>query len=397
MLKKFGLMQLFFVIVIFLSGCWDRIEVNDLAIITAAAIDRYEDDQIRLSVQVFIPRAIGGGGESGGGSGDSEQTLVRTGIGINLADAISKLQVNMPRKVFWGHCKVFIFGEELAKNGIQETMDFLLRHPQPRERAYMYVSRGEAKEILSLFPPIERYSSEVLREISDLKIGMLVTMKDLDQMLTSESQAPALPLVEILPPEKGEEESKTIPIIKGTAAFKKDKMVGEISEKHTRGLLWFRKEIKDYTVNVKIDDEGDTKILSLMPVKTTVNLKPIIKDEQWIMKVQVKTEGDIVQNGTNFNTMDPAIIKKFEKKYREDIKNRIESSFEVIQNDLNVDIVNFASEFHHFHPKEWEKVKKQWNEKFAEVKLDLDIEAYIRRPGYISTPGGLPEDEVKEK
>ncbi|WP_243291653.1 Ger(x)C family spore germination protein [Bacillus sp. FJAT-47783] len=393
----FGLLQLICIIVILLTGCWDRVEVNDLAIITAAAIDYHEDDQIKLSVQLFIPRAISSGGESGGGTGGDEQTIVRTGIGINLADAISKLQVNIPRKIFWGHCKVFIFGEELAKNGIQETMDFLLRHPQPRERAYMYVSKGEAKKILSLIPPIERYSSEVLREISDLKIGMLVTMKDLDLMLTSEAQAPALPLVEILPPEEGKEETKTIPIIKGTAVFKKDKMVGEISQTNTRGLLWFRKEIKDYTANVKIDDEGEEKILSLMPVKTAVNLKPTIKNNQWIITVKIKTEGDIVQNGTNYNTMEPAIIDKFERKYREDIENRIQSSFAVIQNDLNADVVNVASEFHHFYPKEWDKVKKKWDEKFPEVKLDLDVEAYIRRPGYISTPGGLPEDEVKKK
>ena len=40
-------------------------------------------------------------------------------------------------------------------------MDFLLRHPEPRGRAYLYVSEGEAKEILELVPNIERYSAEV--------------------------------------------------------------------------------------------------------------------------------------------------------------------------------------------------------------------------------------------
>ena len=32
-----------------LSGCWDRVEVNDLAIVTAAAIDKKDDNQIELS------------------------------------------------------------------------------------------------------------------------------------------------------------------------------------------------------------------------------------------------------------------------------------------------------------------------------------------------------------
>ena len=131
----------------FLSGCWDRVEINDLAIVTAAAIDETDDNQIELSLQVFIPKAIGSGGGQGGGGGGGggATTMLRSQKGINISDALSKLQSEIPRKIFWGQCKVFIFGEKLAKEGIQEQMDFFLRHPQPRERAYLYVSEGKAK------------------------------------------------------------------------------------------------------------------------------------------------------------------------------------------------------------------------------------------------------------
>ena len=54
---------------ILLSGCWDRVEINDLAIVTAAAIDATDDNQIELSLQVFIPKALGSGGGQGGGGG----------------------------------------------------------------------------------------------------------------------------------------------------------------------------------------------------------------------------------------------------------------------------------------------------------------------------------------
>lgn len=54
----------------FLSGCWDRTEITDLAIVTAASIDKKDNNQIELSVQVFIPSSIssGGGGQGGGAS-----------------------------------------------------------------------------------------------------------------------------------------------------------------------------------------------------------------------------------------------------------------------------------------------------------------------------------------
>ena len=37
-----------------LSGCWDRVEVNDLAIVTAAVIDKKDDNQIELSNQILV-------------------------------------------------------------------------------------------------------------------------------------------------------------------------------------------------------------------------------------------------------------------------------------------------------------------------------------------------------
>ncbi|HWO96477.1 MAG TPA: Ger(x)C family spore germination protein, partial [Bacillus sp. (in: firmicutes)] len=143
-MKSIFLLLFFCGSVFLVSGCWDRVELNDLAIVTAAAIDKKGENEIELSIQVFIPKTLssGGGQGGGGGSGGGTMTLVTSKKGANLADALSKLQSEIPRKVFWGQCKVFIFGEKLAKEGIQEQMDFLLRHPQPRERAYMFVSEG---------------------------------------------------------------------------------------------------------------------------------------------------------------------------------------------------------------------------------------------------------------
>lgn len=50
---------------ILLSGCWDRTEINDLAIVLATGVD-YKDGQAQLTAQIFIPRKGSGGSESGG-------------------------------------------------------------------------------------------------------------------------------------------------------------------------------------------------------------------------------------------------------------------------------------------------------------------------------------------
>ncbi|MCQ6277508.1 Ger(x)C family spore germination protein [Bacillus sp. V3B] len=394
-MKSILLLLSTFVSILFLSGCWDRVEVNDLAIVTGAAIDKKDDNQLELTLQIFIPKTLGGGGGEASGSGGGQMTFTASQTGKNIADSLSKIQGKIPREIFWGQCKVFIFGEDLAKQGIQEQMDFLLRHPEPRGRAYVYISEGNAKNILEIVPNIERYSTEVLREISNYRVGMQITIQDIDEMLTGTAQAAAVPYVKI----KKEQPSEGKPLkyvhIDGTAVFQKDQMVGRITEAETRGVLWLRDEIKGYTVSVEI--EGEEGLVSLNPVSARVDLIPQIHDGKWKMTVKVATEGAIVQNETNLSFSDPKVLKKVESAYQKSIENRIQEALKQVQHELHADIVDFSKEFYREYPKQWKRVENHWDELFPEVEVNINVKAHIRRRGHINKPGSLPDEEVKEE
>lgn len=333
---------------------------------------------------------------SGTGSGGAtKKTAVRSDEGINISDALSKLQRKAPRKLFWGQCKVFLFGEDFAKSGIKDEFDFLVRHPQPRERAYMFVSEGSAADSLELFPPIERSSSEVLRELTDLQLGFRVTLKDLGIMLKGDAKAFALPLVHILPKPESAEPYQTIPYIKGSAFFKKDKMVAKVSEKTTRGAMWILNEIDEYTVTFAMG--GKEGLVSLNPVKASTKLVPKIHNGEWTMTVKVKTDGNIVQNSTALNPMNPKLLKKIERAFEDDVRERIELALREIQHKHKVDVLDFATVFHRKYPKQWEKNKDRWDELFPQVEVSLDIDASIEKPGLINSPGGKPQEEVQNK
>ncbi|MCM3699631.1 Ger(x)C family spore germination protein [Paenibacillus macerans] len=382
-----------------LGGCWDRTELNDLSLVTALAFDQAENNQIRATVQFILPQNQAGGGTMGGGAagaGATKRTSIRSEMGRDITDALSKLQREIPRKMFWGQCKVFIFGESVAKAGIQEHLDFLVRFPSSRERAYMFVSKGEAAKALELFPPIENSSAEVLRRLADLGIGMRVTMHQLSLMISGDSRAAVLPMIHILPKPQSAAPFQTIPYMQGCAVFKKDKMVGEISEKVTRGVMWLRDEIKEYTVVFEAK-EGAEGLVSLKPVKAGIRLIPKIEGDKWKMIVRVNTHGDIIQNGTPMDPMNPDLLKVMTKEFEEDVKERIESAFDEVQRKHKADIFDFAKIFHRKYPKQWEKVQDRWDWQFSKVEVIPQVEAQILRPGLISSPEGLPKEEVKKK
>ncbi|MFP3391700.1 Ger(x)C family spore germination protein [Brevibacillus sp. SIMBA_040] len=399
-MKRMLLIPVILLSTLSLAGCWDRTEINDLAIITAVAFDKANEKEIELSVQIFVPRSLSGsnsstGGGGGGGGGNLPTTIMRTTKGVNVADALSKMQANLPRTIFWGHCKIYMYGEELAKHGIVELVDFLTRHPEPRNRAFMFVSKGKAKELLKLTPRLEMNSAEVVRKLTGLDVGMEVTLLELQKMLDGSSRAAVIPMISIMPPEKMSQPMKTNPYLIGTAVFKQGKMSGMLSERYTRGAMWIRNEISATTVTVKA--KGVKGFVSLNPIREVTRLDPIIENGKWKMVVEVETEGDLIQNGTNLNLTVLKLMKIMETALREDIDTRVKSTLKVAQKDLKADIFDFATHFRRKYPREFAAVKDRWEQVFPNIEVETRIKAYIRRPGLTTIPGGIPESEVREK
>ena len=395
-MKKFLLFLVVLLNPLLITGCWDRTEINDVALVTGLGIDKKNEKTIELTAEMHIPKALGAtGGDGSGGNAGAPQTFIRSGEGSTITDAISNLQEKIPREVFWGQTKVIVFGEKLAKEGIRVPLDFLTRHPQPRLRAHMFVAKGKAKDILVLHPPLERSPSEVLRELAKSEVLMDVTLKELLQMLSGDAQAAAIPMVRILPPNEGMEPLQTIAYINQTAIFKKDKMTGQIDDKLTRGVLWIRNEITQ--ANITVTPKEGKGYVSTTMLRANSELIPRIQGGKWKITIKVVSENDVMVNGSDLNLMNPKFIQMLQKEIEKDIQHRLDQTLEKVQKDTKVDIFGFSEQFHRKYPKEWKKAKMNWDKILPSVDVTLDVKANIRRPGLSTNPQGLPQDEVKKK
>ncbi|BCJ87302.1 Ger(x)C family spore germination protein [Effusibacillus dendaii] len=362
-----------------LSGCWDRTEVNDLAIITATGLDLTEDHQLELSVKIYLtspsaPQQTSGMSDtSGEGAGKS---VVRSAAGPTMADAVSKLQQVITRKVFWGQDEVFIFGESLAKEGLAGPMEFLMRHPAPRERANVFVSKGSAKDVLQLEPPIERSVADALRKMAESQTGLNITMKELAQMMAGRAKAAVIPLVEIKPQQENQE---AFPFINGAAILKNGKLVGRMNDSATRGIMWLRNEVKRGTVTVS--PKNTKGHVSLQLLRSHTELVPHIHGDNWSITVKIETQDDIVENTTDLDLADPKHIEELETELGSDIKHRVNMALAQAQKKMNADIFNFADTFYRKYPKEWNQNKDRWDEIYPNVEVKLETNPKVARPG----------------
>ncbi|WP_044894372.1 Ger(x)C family spore germination protein [Bacillus alveayuensis] len=362
---------------LFLTGCWDRVELNDLGLVLATGLDKTDDDQIELSVQLAIPEAMGGEatGSGQGGGGNGKKITVEKATGKTISEAVSSLQERFSRRIFWGHNQVIIIGKSLAESGIQKHIDFFARFPRVRLRSYIFATNSKAIDLLKVTPAVDRSSAEVARELANFRIGMTVTVKDLLEELRGEAKAVGLPWIEV---KKEPSTTKGLQLY-GTAVFKNGQMVGCIDDQLTRGLLWLRNEMESSTVTVQ--PEGYNDQISFTLLRSYTKLIPKIENGKWKMVVKIVTEDDAAENETNLQLTNPVIAKKLEKEFEKTIENRIHMTLEEVQKKMGADILGFAEAFHRHYPDEWEKVKDQWDEKFPKIEVEIQNKVYIRRPG----------------
>lgn len=360
-----------------LIGCWDRIEVNDLAFVMGAAIDLTEENSLDLTIEVILPESVAGGGQiSGGGDGGRKTFLVNT-EGTGFADAVSKMQMKFSRKVFFGHSKGVIFGSDFAKKiGIAGELEYLMKFNQTRLRDKIYISIGKASDSLNVLPRLEESTMEELRELAEVGIGLDLTVSEILETLKDERTELALPIVKAVTDDL---EAETGLGLDGSAIFKGSKMIGQIDNRLTRGLLWFRGEMDEDIIT--LEPKGGEGFLSIAMISSNIELIPSIEKEEWKITIKVETEDNVIQNAATIDLIDLEAIKTLEKQLAKAIETQMEATRKVIQDELNSDVLGFAKAFHRKYPDVWNEHKDRWDEIFPNVKVKYDIKTHIRKVG----------------
>ncbi len=162
---------------LFLTGCWDRYELEERATILGLAIDYAdestedftipevshlkgefpggEDTLYKITAQLAVPGKIKLGPEGGSGSGADKTSWVLETVGYTMKDAMLNLQQQLAERMYLGHLQIVIVSSEVAENGIADINDFLRRDYEVRRTAWMVITEEKASEVLETAPPIE--------------------------------------------------------------------------------------------------------------------------------------------------------------------------------------------------------------------------------------------------
>jgi spore germination protein KC len=384
-LKK-GLKWFMVIHTILLTGCWSRVEVNDRAFVTGIFVDIAENGKLELTLSFPLPNRLAS--MNAGGSpptGNPFTTVTKTGD--SLAEIYRKIQVDLPRRINWGHTSVIVIGEELARKGIAPILEFVLRDPTFHISGVILVAPGKAKDIANVVPKFERLPSEVLRELANKQNTLNTTVKDFVETENGDIVVGLLRKGKTsMTSEKGKKELWVG--TGGMALFKHYKMVGTLNQREGRGALWLQNRMEN--AGITLSSPKDQKPVSLLVLKSKTNLRPS-KTETYKFHVSVEAEGDVLESNSDIDLTNPDMLRRLEKKAEREIKGRIEEAFERSQ-QKKADVFQLGSYLSWYQPKLWKSIQRDWPSIYKDqVKVNIHVHLHIKRPGSEKNPFWIKE------
>jgi spore germination protein KC len=383
-LKKAINILFIIVLVLSLSGCWNRRELNTLAIVMGIGIDQgKKENEMDMTVQLVDTSSMKStkSSSSGGDSGSGSAYLNLKGSGSDLMSILRGFTHQISRKLYVAHNQVIVFGEDLAKQGIHDSLDFLLRDHECRLTVNVLVARGKASDIFDAEPQLEKIPMADINKRIELQGASSETAKlsvvDFMTHLTSNTFSAVAPLVEIK-----NDNGKKVSLISGGAVFKKDKLVGELSKTQTRGYLWVMDKVKSGVIKVDVNDQK----VNLEIIKSTRKVTPILKEDGSIeFKIKIVESGSISSQTGNENMSTAENAKLIEKEVEKQIKSEIQSAIDRAK-ELDSDIFGFGESIHRKSPEKWKSLEQDWDKLFKTLSINIDVKATVVAGGRLAKP-----------
>lgn len=377
----------------FMTGCWDRLEIEDRATILGLAIDPVEQEPpegiagkfaksdlpgYKLTAQLAIPGRIplGPGGTSETGTKRPVWVISTTGKTIN--DAIGNMQQELADKVFLGHLRVIIVNKKLAEStGVNDIQDFFRRNAEIRRLAWMVISNGEAAIAMEAAPKLERVPTLYLVGTMDhsVALGKLpnVFLGNYWSTLSSKGQEPVLPVIEML----GDKIE-----LGGLGAFSRDRMVGTLDPLETASFMELTNVRKaGYPVAIPMPEDPKHSVI-LRGTDRKSKIKLHMQNGKPAFDVYTLIEANVLER-TGDKSVD-RVIPQIELEFAKVLADGQEKTITKLQG-LHSDVFGFGEYVRGHNPDYWTKElgnsREAWEKVFAKTPVHVHVKVYIRRSG----------------
>lgn len=357
-----------------LTGCWDKVEINERAFVLGLGIDVEEGGKDFL-MSLAIPNLPVLTGQSSGG----ETAFVKEVSDQSLLGAFKKMSTRVNKQITVENLEVVVFGMDLLKDPkkMKEVFDHFERNPSYSRNLPVVVARSSAKEILDIKPEgaqvvggyiggIYKNNSQFVTFFNKMYLGhMLRDALEYDGTF-------------IVPEVRGQEDEV---MLGGGAVVKEFALQGWLNESEVRSIAWVREGTKDTQVNFEF-------MGTVIPFVFTGSEKKInfdLKDNRLLITIDLSTEGEVTEFIFNNEAKltDESYINLMQDTLAMEMENEINAVIRRMQTEFKADLFRLNETLKIKDKNLYLQTKDHWSEFFSASDVRVNVDVKVRRFGEI--------------
>jgi len=338
-------------------SCKESEQIDEIAFVKIIAIDKSEDGlHITAGIQEPKPK-----------NGEKEEK--KDYISVNcqtLSQGFNMLEAATDKKVFFGQISCVLLGEEMAREGIIDTVDYLVRADELRFDIPVIVVKGtEAKTIIEDGSGNERHVSDRITKLLESNYSTSsagqVELSQLVEMLEDPFRSPYLPYM-VKGTEKGDF------TIEGYCVFENDHVFEFADKDISLGINFLNDQVENFVLIGDIDGEKVT--LKIADFNTKIKMR------DGIFKVDMKFKSEVIQADSSIEKFDMDLTEKIVDFQNEKIKEITDNTLKYLK-DKKCDVAAFGDSFHNVSPKKAEGYMNNWGDTFKLITYEISVESKL--------------------
>ncbi len=328
LLKICSFVIIFVILTVSFSSSYIRTNLDNIAVVVAIGIDKGENNKLKVSFQFTNPSSV-----SESGSSETAPTILKSVDASSISSAVNLMNSHMGKELTLAHCKLIVFSEEVAKEGISDEIYTLMNDSQSRPSCNVVISKCTAEYYIDnskpfLEPLISKYyelfvtSNQFTGYTANASLG-----KFFDNMICQSCDPYAilgginLQLPNSSPDVSSNKESSDISNSSslsgstasenvGLAVFREGTFVGELNAIETLAFMCIDNDIKGFLISVPSPhvENADVDVYITPARKTKIDVS-FVNGSPYI-KLDCKFSGQIYSMTNNSNYLDNDVLSR---------------------------------------------------------------------------------------
>ncbi|SMG50800.1 Ger(x)C family spore germination protein [Paenibacillus aquistagni] len=380
-------------VLVVITGCWSRREIEDLGMTIGAAVDIGEETKIEeafeeqggdyekrnvltLTYQVVLPGQSGGLAVTGGGRKNYKNISV---TGDSFYEVTREIPLMRGRPIFGQHYKVIVISDKVAQQvSMKHLFDFFIREQEFRPSCLVLICKGEAKQALDHKDKSDFPSTRLLAMTNNqYRSSRILPPVSLSKLLPEINSSSTFLLQNVITAD-GEIKFAGAAVIYG----KTGKLIGFLKEEELEAVNWLSGKVEGGVVKSYDEDTGQTIVYELTSLKTKI--RPHLNKGRISFDIEMDSEGRLGERWNEGDDFDSHSMKQIEKNTIRQMSKRIDELLNKAQKEYRADVIGLSEYVRIYYPRTWEKIKSNWDDVFAEAEIRYQIKAKVKEFGTTS-------------